>query len=671
MSPLPLLTDLVFVFAASVAVGLVSGRLRQPVTAGFILAGTVIGPHGLGLVGDVHAVEILAEIGVVLLLFTIGVELPLARLVEMRGLLLGAGGAQVALTLAVSALVARALGLGWGQALAVGFFMAMSSTALVLKALVDRGEIDAPHGRICLGILLFQDLLVVPLMLLLPFLSGVSGNLLDLPLALGKSILLVLVILVVARRGVPFLLAQIVAARSRDVFLLSVILICLATAMLAHQVGLSLAVGAFVAGLAVSESEYAHQALADILPLRDGFLPLFFVSVGMLIDLPHLGRHLGLVLALVAAVTGGKALAAAGAVLLTGASARVAIQAAVTLAQIGEFSFILLAAAERLGILTGEPYQVLLAVAALSMLFTPFLTTLAPRVGAALSGVSALRRLEGRGLAELRADEASLKHLDAHVVIVGYGLNGRNLSRVLRQSGVPYVVLELNPDTVRRGRSQGEPLYYGDAASPEVLRHLGLDRAKVLVLAISDPASTRRALRLAREIHPGLHIVARTRYLAEIAPLYELGADEVIPEEFETSIEIFSRVLHCYRVPEEVIVNLARQVRSERYELLRDLPRARPRLADLRLLLGAVEVETHRLTDKSHGVGLSLGELRLRAASGATVVGLVREGKLEPNPRPDRTLQANDVVLLVGRAEERERAVSLLEKGVLPQPAAG
>ncbi|MBI4391335.1 MAG: cation:proton antiporter, partial [candidate division NC10 bacterium] len=584
------LQDLIVVMMLSVLVVTVFTRLRLPTIVGFLASGILMGPYGLSLVADVHSVEVLAEIGVVLLLFTIGIEFSLTRLSQIGRAVWGGGTAQVLATIAATAAIGALWVTDWKPATFFGFLLALSSTAVVLKTLVDRAEIDSPHGRCVLGILIFQDLCVVPMMLLAPLLGTGAASAADVLRTLALAAGVVGVVLLGARYVVPRLLYEIVRTRSRELFVISVIVICLGTAYATAQAGLSLALGAFLAGLVISESEFSTQALTEILPFRDSFTSLFFISIGMLMDLRFVLGHPFTVLGLAAAVLLGKALLGGGSVLLLGYPVRSAILGGLALAQVGEFSFVLSKAGQGFGLLTEWGSSAFLSASVLTLLLTPFLIQAGPGLTDRLRVLERLERwFPGRRYREYTPEGLALKD---HVIIVGFGLNGRHLARVLKQVGVPYAILEMNGETVRRMRKQGEPIYFGDVTSVEVLEHLGVSRARLLTVAISDPTSVQRAVRLAREANPKLYIVARTRYAVQVDDLYRLGADEVISEDFETSIEIFARVLRRYQVPRNVIGEQINQIRRERYEMLRDMAASGQTLGSLAGALGAVGVES-------------------------------------------------------------------------------
>jgi CPA2 family monovalent cation:H+ antiporter-2 len=661
VTDIKVMTDLLVIFAISIGIVFVFHKFRLPPIAGFLAAGALIGPHGLNLVSDIEQVKVMAEIGVVLLLFTIGIEFSLAHLAAARRLLLVGGPLQVIGTLLLTAAAALAVGLPVREALLWGGLLSCSSTAIVLKALAERGESDSPHGRATVGILIFQDLAVVPMMLLLPLLARPSDSLRpDVLLALGKSVALVGAIMAAAFYVVPQLLEQIVRSRSRELFLLTIIVLCLGIAWLTSLSGLSLALGAFIAGLVISESEYSHQAMAEVLPFRDSFNSLFFVSIGMLMDARVLVAHPVLVASLVVAVLVGKFVTGAIPVVASGYPLRAGILAGVSLAQVGEFSFVLAQQGEQTGLLVGEPYQVFLAMSVLTMVITPLLMQGAPHIARRVEAVQRLRHwYPDKAAAQMQQEARHMKIRD-HVIVMGYGLSGRNLVRVLEETEIPYVALDLDGDTVRRESRNGVKIFYGDATNPNVLHHVRIEDARVLVVAISDPFAARRAVQIARGLNPDIHIIVRTRYLREMEELHELGADEVVPEEFETSIEIFALVLQTYKMPQAVITEKAEQIRKEGYALLRrgELPELAHHMR--RGTLTDAEVDTCRIEPDSPALGKTIGQLSVRPRTGASVIALTRRGVTESNPSEKVRLEEGDVLSLLGTREQIRRAVGLL-----------
>lgn len=567
MAELTFLRDLVILFGASIVVVYCFNKLCVPAIVGFLVAGALLGPYGLDVVDDVARVEVFAEVGVVMLLFTIGVEVSLAHITSLRAVV-GGGAIQIVSAVALTALAGMAFGLPANQGVFWGFLTAMSSTAIVLKMITERDETNSPHGRLTIGILIVQDLAVVPMMVLTPVLgSQGDGGMTAVLGSLTKAALLVTLILVAARFLVPRLLIEVVRSRSRELFVITIILVCLGIAWLSSLAGLSLALGAFIAGLIVSESEYSHQAMAEILPFRDSFNSLFFISIGMLLDLRILLAHPFLVAGLVLTIIAGKFVTSALAAVAVGYSWRPAVLTGTALAQVGEFSFILSKVGKDVGLLTGESFQVFLTVSVLTLLLTPFLIQASPALARRAEAIQRLRHW----LPERPTDSYAMPylHLRDHTIIAGYGVNGRNLAQVLRETEIAFVVVEMDGETVRQEQKKGVSMYFGDVTHPQVLRRLGIHEAHALVLAISDPIATRRAVKVARQLNPSIHIIARTRYLREIDDLRETGADQVVPEEFETSIEIFSRVLQYYRMPSRVIAEKAERIRKEGYALLR------------------------------------------------------------------------------------------------------
>jgi CPA2 family monovalent cation:H+ antiporter-2 len=665
MTDYSVLGNLLVIFSVSIAVVFAFHQFRLPSIAGFLVAGALIGPHGLNLIGDIGTVQVLAEIGVVLLLFTIGIEFSLVQLASLRRLLFVTGPLQVGSVLLVAWLGALWVGLSWQEGIFWGFLVSLSSTAIVLKALADKGDSDSIHGRTTIGILIFQDLAVVPMMLLTPILaSHIEGSAGSILYTLAGSILVVGLIITAAWYAVPKLLEHIVRSRSRELFLLTIIVLCLGIAWLTSLGGLSLALGAFIAGLVISESEYSHQAMADVLPFRDSFNSLFFVSIGILMNWRVLIDQTALVLGLLFLILLVKFVAGTAASLAMDIPPRSAFMVGVALAQVGEFSFLLAQQGQESGLLRGDPYQVFLAVSVLSMIVTPFLMQWSPLMARRVEAVQRLRHwLPTRTEAHVLQTEGKHIRLKDHVIIVGYGLNGRNLARVLSETEIPHLALDLDGDTVRRESRHGVPIYYGDATNPNVLRHVKIEDAKVLVVAISDPFITRRTVQVAKLLNPKVHVVVRTRYLRELEELHDIGADDVVPEEFETSIEIFALVLRTYNLPQDFITMKAEQIRREGYALLRrsELPELAHHLRGGTLT--DAEVETCRIDDDSPAVGKTFGELSIRPRTGASVIAWTRNGVTESNPSLKTKLNSGDIVVLLGSRLQIRRAMSLLLSG--------
>lgn len=649
------LKSLVIVLGVSALVVFLLNRLKIPSIVGFLVAGAIIGPYGIGVLKDVHSIEIMAEIGVVLLLFTIGIEFSIARLIRMKKAVIAGGGIQVLLTITLSAVAAYLLTGNANRSVFFGFLIALSSTAIVLKMLADKGETDSPHGRIMVGILIFQDLCVVPLMLLIPALSGDAINMMDALIKMGEAALIITIVLLSARWIVPGLLHQVVRTRSRELFITTIIFLCFGIAFLTSKFGLSFALGAFLAGLTISESEYSHQATSDILPFKDSFIGMFFVSVGMLMDIGYMSDNCLKIAAAVALIFGLKIITGIISALSIGNPLRTSIHAGLGIAQIGEFSFVLAVAGKASGIITGEFYQIFLSSSVVTMIMTPFVLKSAPFVSGWITSRHLLKRIAS--LKRVSEGEGFPRRRHGHVIIIGFGLNGKNLAKILKEAEIPYVVLEMNSDTVRDMKKRGEPIYYGDGTSVEILHKIGIHRAKVLMVAISDAAATRRIVQIARHENPSLHIVVRTRYVAEVDDLIKLGANEVIPEEFETSIEIFSRVLHRYNFPRNVIMDMIDKIRSGSYTALRGMELPKRHLFEKCEWLPDIEIEGFRVSENLHLVGKSIAELQVRKKTGVTIIAVRRGLEVFTNPEPDFTFRAGDIILFTGERKNMMKAL--------------
>ncbi len=650
-----ILQDLVLIFGVSAVLVFVLGRLNIPSIVGFLIAGIILGPHGFRIIKDMHEIEIFAEIGVILLLFTIGIEFSMQRLLRMKKIVLAGGGFYVLFAIGVTAAIVYFVTGQINQSIFFGFLIALSSTAIVMKMLAEKGESDSPHGRVMIGALIFQDLCVVPLMLLTPALSGEGINVIDVVLQITKAGVIVAAVLFSARWVVPGLLHQIVHTKSRELFVIAIILLCIGIALLTSKMGLSLALGAFIAGLIISESEYAHQATSDILPFKDSFIGLFFVSVGMLMNIGYMSDHCLKIVIAVSLIFILKAVIGVVSSLLIKTPLRTSIHAGIGLAQVGEFSFVLAVAGRSAGIITEEFYQIFLSSSVVTMMMTPFMMMIAPVVSRSVTSSRVLKRFikvqrvsEGEGLPRKR---------EGHVIIIGFGLNGRHLARVLKEADIPYVVLEMNIDTVIDMKKKREPIYYGDGTSKEILNKLSIQNARLLVVAISDPASTRRIVSIARRENSDLYIIVRTRYLAEVDDLRALGADEVIPEEFETAVEIFSRVLNKYNFPSNVILDMVDKVREDSYTALRSVELQKRHLFEKCEWLPEIEIDGYRIPDSSHLAEKGIAELRIREKTGITIIAIRRGAEVFTNPSPAFHFSPGDIILFTGGRKEMMQAI--------------
>jgi monovalent cation:H+ antiporter-2, CPA2 family len=561
LSELEMVVDFVFAVAAAFVGGMIAQRLRQPVILGYLLAGMAIGPYTWGPVSDPHNVQVVAEMGVAFLMFAIGVEFSPSELLKMRWVA-GIGGLlQIGATVLLGLAAAPLLGLDLLQGIFLGSVLALSSTMVALKLLMNRGEMESLHGRIVLGILIVQDLSLVPMVVILPALAEPMESLLaTLLLAAAKAAAILAGGWLLGTRIVPAIFARVASTGSRELFLLAIITLSLGTALGTYALGLSLALGAFLAGLVISESEYSHQILADVLPLRDIFSSVFFVSVGMLIDPWLLIQNVQPVLLLVAVVVIGKGAISTGVALLFRYPAHASILVGMALAQIGEFSFVLTNLGEQRGILDPELTSIILGAALASILLNPLLIHVAPTLQAMLSRVP----LAGHLFWERFEAPASTEGREGgHTVICGYGRVGHEMARALRARGESFVVVELDPHVVDELRRAGIPYIYGDASRPAVLEHAGVERASLVAAALPDTASVRMVVRAARRLNGKVRIIARVRNPADKESILAAGADEVVSPAFEAGLEFVRHAMHLYGVPDDETELMLRERRAE------------------------------------------------------------------------------------------------------------
>ncbi len=650
-----ILRELIILLAVSLPITYIFHRVKLPALVGFLITGVLIGPYGAAIITETRVVERLADMGVVLLLFTVGLEFSIEDILKSGRQFLIGGGIQVLLTIAAVTGLTVLFRFPLPQAVFFGFLASLSSTAIVLKMYSDRAELDTAHGRLSTGILLFQDIAVVPMMLLLPVLGEASAagevTPLSVLISLGKAMLGLITVYFAARQVVPFLLHQVIRLKNREMFFLLVVLLCLGAAWVTFSLGLSLALGAFLAGLIISESEYSHHIVAEIMPFRDYFASIFFISIGMLLHTDYFRMHWPLLILLTVLL----AVLKTGLVVITAKTLRFPIRSALLaglgLAQVGEFSFLLAQQGLDHKLMSGDVFQTFINASILSMLATPFLIQAGPWLTARLPEIAGRHR-----------EKEDVCSLTGHTIIAGYGLNGRNLAKTLKATHIPYVVLEVNADTIRKARDEGEPLIYGDITRMDVLRRAGVECAKAIVFAISDYNATRMAVRMSRHLNSSIFILVRTRYAAEVDELYRLGADQVIPEEFETSVEIFSRVLHEYHIPSNVIANQVQLVRFEGYKMLRGLSLDQENVGRVAALFAGATVDNIQLEADSPAAGRTLQELDIRKNTGATVIAVARNGEANTNPGPDFILQPDDIVVLIGAHRNLDEAVNLLTR---------
>lgn len=650
---LPFLTELVALFTVSVGIAYLCYRLKIVPIVGFLIAGVIIGPNALGLVQDQKLVDMLAEIGIILLLFTIGIEFSLDKLSRIKKAILLGGGLQVGLTVTSVAIILSFWGIAWNSAIYTGCLVALSSTAIILGLLSDEDKTDTPAGQLSLAVLIFQDLIIIVMVLLVPMLAGQSKSFSDIGFVLLKAGVLITSVLILAQRIVPWILERVAKTRRQELFLLTVVAICFGTAALTSMVGVSLALGAFLAGLVVSESHFSEQAISEILPLRTIFNAVFFVSVGMLLDLSYVIANPLIILGVALIVVVLKFLMTTASLITLKYPIRIVAASGFMLAQIGEFSFVL----ERVGRSAGispagmgdAGVQTFIAVAVLLMIATPFMLHQSTSLGELLAKTP-LRHIARASKNKTEHKEKAVR--EDHVIIIGYGPAGRHLVQVMRDTGIPFIVIEMNPDSVKEMHKNDIPAIFGDASRPYILNLAAVKKAKLCVIATNDPDSSPRIVHQARHLNPTLQIIVRTRYLSELERFESLGADIVVPEEMETTVRLFSHVLGAYMVPQQEIEEHVQTLRAHDYGIVRGSIQE----AHLMVLQGLDEQGLHSravtVREGSEAAGKTLQQLELRNRHGLTVLAIKRDDRTVGNPAGDFQLQKDDRLVLMGTADQ-------------------
>lgn len=635
-------------------------KFEVPPVLGFLVTGMLIGPHGLGILDSGQNMELNAELGIIFLLFTIGVDLSLKELWKMKKAVMVGGILQLLFTTTLVLVVCSWLGFSPATSVFIGFLISLSSTAIVLKVLQERSEVYTPHGKTSLAILIFQDLAIVPLILITPLLAGSSVNFEgSLSTVFLKGSLIILVFILSARFLVPWIFYHVGRTGNKELFLISVVFICLSTALFTSSIGLSLALGAFLAGIVISGSQYSQQAMGNIVPLRDMFMSFFFVSIGMLLDVGYLLEHLPVfVLAALALifikVTSGMAIT-----FLLGCPLRTTVLTGLALAQVGEFSFVLSRLGLEYSLLTAETYQAFLAVSIITMGVTPFMinASYGPAdsiVRKASSTAFGMKLVQGIYSEPLDGEEKTEPQIKDHLIVVGFGFSGKTVSKAAKTAGIPYIILEMNPEIVQEEKAKEEKIQYGDATFGAVLEHAGIKNARVLVTGISDATATRKIVEKAKELNPSVCIIAKVRDLQEMKRLNALGADEIIPEEYETSVEIFVRLLEKYLVPREDIEKMVNDVRANGYRRLRKLV-VDPGIDSgfsVKDGLPGIDIQVLKVGRGSIFDGKTLADLDFRKKHGVTILSVRRRSNMFSTPAGDFLLQANDACILLGKPED-------------------
>jgi monovalent cation:H+ antiporter-2, CPA2 family len=645
---LSILIDIVIIFALSTAVNYLFTRIKIPTIIGYLLTGIAVGPSLLGILRSPHEIEFMAEIGIIILMFTIGLEFSLNHLIKIRKIVFFGGFAQLLFTAGITAFVSRMYDMSWEAAWFVGFLTALSSTALVLKILQERGELTSNYGRTVVGILVFQDIILIPLILLTPMLGGQTTHIGSDLLILGvKTIGIVALVYVGNKWIMPKVLHQIALTKNKELFLMSILLICLAVALLTAELGMSLAFGAFLGGLMISRSEYSQDAFGHVLPFKDTFTSFFFVSIGMMLDLNFVFDNLILVLATVLLVIVIKTLVAGSTAFMLGHTFRGTVVVGLAMAQIGEFSFILAKVGQDYKILTDFYYQLFLAVTIVSMSITPFIIMIS-KPAANLMLKLPIPPILIKGLFPLQ--EIDVPAMQNHIVLIGKDSRSLNLSRMASRMKLPYVSIVFDPADARKRQLKGESVIYGDAMNEPILRKAHTETAEIVVISIGETITALGIIDKVRDLNKHAHIIVRSKYVSNIEDFYQMGANQVIPEEFETAIELFERVLKKLLIPKGEIEAAISHIRDDNYGIF--LEKEENDTVTLTDMIPDVEIVALKAGNYEIFPGNSLKEIRLRKLYGLTVVAVKRDGEILENPGAGFIFESDDIVYVLGKPEK-------------------
>jgi len=657
---LGVLKDIVIIFALSTFVNFIFTRIKVPAIIGYLLTGVIAGPHLLALINSPENVEVMAEIGVILLMFTIGLEFSINHLLNIRRIVFLGGFMQLLLTAGVTLIVARVYQFGWAESVFVGFLTALSSTAVVLKLLQERSELTTHYGKTVVGILIFQDIILIPLLLFTPMLSGATANVgNELLMLLLKTTGIIIFIYIGNKWLMPKLLHLIAMTHSQELFLMSILLFCLAVAMLTHELGMSLAFGAFLAGLMISDSEYSRSAFGNLIPFKDVFTSFFFVSIGMLLDLGFVFDHPWLVITTVLLVIVLKTIIAGFTAFSLGHTFFGTVVIGLSLAQVGEFSFIL----ARLGltnkILIPYHYQLFLSVAITSMALSPFLI----RVSRPLANLVLKLPLPDflvNGLFPLK--QVEIPEINSHIVLIGKDSRAINLAAMIKKMELPFTSIVFDPDLARKQIENGNLAVFGDANYEPVLRQAYVHTAEMVIVSVGDLIKAMSIVEHVRGMNKHAYVIVRTRHVTDIEELYRIGATQVIPEEFETAIDFFERILGKYLIPRIEIERAIARIREDNYGIFRD----KGKVGGYSLLkdIPDIEIAAVKVREKSVFAGKTISETALRKTCGVTMVAIKHGDQVIPNPEPSTLISGNDIAYLLGKPEMIAIATDLLSKEI-------
>jgi len=652
---LSVLKDIAIIFAFASLVNYIFTRIKVPTIIGYLLTGVIVGPKLLGIIKAPQELELMAEIGVVLLLFMIGMEFSLNHLFKIRRRVFLGGFLQLILTTLVTTLLVHISDLNWKACLFIGFLTALSSTAIVLKILQDRSEITSNYGRTVLGILIFQDIVLVPLMLFTPFLGGGEIDYkAQLFLLAIKSVFIIGFLYIGNRWLMPRLLRRIAMTRNQELFMMIVLLICISFALLTYQMGMPLAFGAFLAGLMISESEYSHNAFGNLITFRDTFTSFFFVSIGMLLDLNFLADHFIIITATVIAVVLIKMLVGGLTAFLLGHTFKGTVLVGIALSQVGEFSFILAKLGKDFLILDEFLYQIFLAVAIITMSISPFLIMLGSNITNLLLKLP-IPQLMIKGLFPLK--QIDIPVLQNHLVIIGKDSRAQNLSKMAKYYNLPYVSIIFDPEIARQRQEKGETVVYGDAFNLPILEKAYVGNAHIIVISIGKLDVLKVIIRKIKQLNKHATIVVRTQHIEDIEALYKIGATQVFPEEFETAINLFERVMANFLLPRKEINLAIDKIRNDHYGIF--LEETNNTRFNISKEIPDIEITAMEVMPDAPIVGKTLAESQLRQQYGITLVALKRDQKMIERPKPSLVFCEGDTAYILGISEQISKAAVL------------
>jgi CPA2 family monovalent cation:H+ antiporter-2 len=655
---LGVLKDIVIIFALSTFVNFIFTRIRVPALIGYLLTGIIAGPHLLKLISSPENVEVMAGIGVIFLMFTIGLEFSLNHLLNIRKLVFLGGFMQLLLTATVTMLTARIFHFEWNESVFVGFLTALSSTAVVLKLLQERSELTTPYGTTIVGILIFQDIVLIPLLLFTPILGGAAVDIgHDLLMLMLKTAGILVFLWVGTKWLMPRVLHLIAMTRSQELFLMSLLLICLAVAMLTHELGMSLAFGAFLAGLMISDTEYSHSAFGNLIPFKDVFTSFFFVSIGMLLDLGFVADHPWLVAGAVILVIFLKTFIAGMTAFTLGHTFFGTVVVGLSLAQVGEFSFILAGVGLNYNIITPQHFQLFLAVAITSMALSPLMIQVSKPLATLILRLP-LPPFMVNGLSPLK--QVDIPEISNHVVLIGKDSRAINLAAMIRSMELPFTSIVFDTDRARREMEKGNLTVFGDATYEPVLRQAFVHTAEMVVVSVGNLITALSIVEHIRSLNKHAYIIVRTRHVTDIEELYRLGATQVIPEEFETAIDFFERILGKYLIPRMDIERAIARTREDNYGIFRD----RSKVSGYSLLkdIPDIEIAAIRVVGESLFAGKTIAQTAMRKTAGVTIVAINHDGTITANPEPSAVINSNDILYLLGKPEMIALASNILSE---------